>query len=131
MSENFIKVIRELDGLDCIQLIPVDVFQKQGKWNEQYFVLHVVNKLDCIDTEKSEYEIRRGFYCDICPLILKEDSVKDTDYIFVLDKAIYGSIFVNEAAQRLLKKSKLRKVEFIEIDERNKSVMNPDTRKHS
>jgi len=125
VSLKFVSILKELHAEHCVQLFPVDVYLKQGKWEEQHYVMTVTNKLDCIDLEKSKYEVIADLYKDICPLVLDETKITENDCVFVLSSAIYSSIFMNDRAKEYFKKAKLKKVSFYEIDEWNSSILNP------
>lgn len=125
VSPRFVSVLNELQADHCVQLFPVDVYLKHGQWEEQYYVMTVTNKLDCIDLEKSTYDVKRGIYADICPLVLDESKITESDCLFVLANASYLSKFVNNRTKEALKKAKLKKVSFYEIDDWNSSILNP------
>jgi hypothetical protein len=123
VSKKFIELLYSLGASDCIQAFKAEVKSKSGRSYGDFFVLHVIRKVECFDINKSKFKLKQGFYFEVENLQILPEQVGTKDYIFKIDKLVNNPIVLNDSAFQVFQSSDLHGVEYYSFDEWNKSYL--------
>lgn len=87
ISEQLKCIIEELD-LDDIQFVPITIIDRAERKHENYYVLNVYKRIDCMDKEKSVYKLN--------PFAKPEENIIGKIDKVVLDNEVLKSIPLEE-----------------------------------
>jgi hypothetical protein len=95
VGQKIFNVLNPLN-IDGTQLLPADVEMPDGE-KLRYWLLHVFNKITCLDRDKSICDIDDGYVMDIERLVLDEDILQNIPVekrlVFVLKESVSTCLF--------------------------------------
>jgi hypothetical protein len=111
VSKKFKEVFKECIGteMDFLQSIIID---KKGNKNEEFLVLNILNKISCMDTEKSIIEKTKYGTTKIKKLFLTPNSLENKSIVRMEEHNSY--IIVTEEFKKRCEEAGLKGIEFIE-----------------
>jgi len=119
----------QLLEIDNLQFFPAVYIDDDDHWHEQYMLLNIYGKLDCIDFDKSEIYDDDD---DDDDLIIEEKSFVDKFYlsekvldkipeenrlIFTIDKSVMPHTFVHQKIKDIFDKNNVSGVKFIRVSD--------------
>jgi hypothetical protein len=123
VSKKFIDLLHSIGAESSIQAFPAEVKTMRGESYGNFFVLHVIRKIECFDVNESKFNLMHGLYFHVEDLKIIPDQIGETDYIFKIDKLVNNVIVLNQSALEAFQSSDLRGIEYYSFDEWNKSVL--------
>ena len=109
VDEKALNIIQSIVKKNEIEILPVRI-EEQDYSEESFFLINVVNKLDCIDFERSKYKtfddgVRVLSFME---LIFKDEVVKKQN-IFVAERdALRGTIYISNTLKEMLEKEEVK-----------------------
>ncbi len=92
-------------GLNNLEYFDLSIVTKKGK-NDDYKIINVVGKIDCIDDDESEIEYyRNGNVEYVEKLVFDEDKTPKDLKIFLLGKHNTAEIFIHESVKEAIDKN--------------------------
>jgi hypothetical protein len=123
ISKKLAGIFIDLGACDeCIQIFKASVKKKNGKEFGEYVFLHVIKKVNCLDTSKTISLMRKGFYMDVTKLEILEERVASSDFIFRIEKLAMAVVVLNSETVKKLEMSNLRGLRYFTFGEFNNSV---------
>lgn len=109
VSDKLKEVLLLIVPEEQIQFIPVEVS------NKMYWLINVLNNIDCFDREKSEYTTyTSGALRKITKGVLRSELLEGIDLFRVAGR--YVDIFISEKLKNSLEESNITGIEIIEND---------------
>ena len=122
VSERALDVLRPLLG-DAVEVLPLE------HPTARYYILHVLQILDCLDDEKSEgHRTSKGQLITIEKCVWKPGVIDENTHIFKIKGLELSWPFVSEAFRRLVDENGLIGFGFLEVgpDGTLRSVARPE-----
>jgi hypothetical protein len=105
-----------------VQLFPVKVIG-ESKSNQNHSLMTIINEIDCLDEQKSEFEVFKqndeirpdlaGTYSNIYKIVIDQSKVGDTDIFRLKDFNV--AVIVSEKLKKELVKNRVTGIKFMEV----------------
>ncbi|MDP3533154.1 MAG: hypothetical protein Q8S31_07705 [Alphaproteobacteria bacterium] len=89
-----------------VQFIDTEIQTKNGIIKDEYYVINILNKVDAIDMEKSDYSYEEDGAINFKKVYFKENSMKG--HWIARDQQEFGIILVSDALKKLFRKHKIK-----------------------
>lgn len=115
VSEKFKNLFYDLEESGQIQFFETKIIDKKGNLNSDFFAVHILNVIPCMDNEKSIVETKKygdAVITNVKKLYIKPSSLNK--YLIVRMKEHYSYIIVTENFKKRCNEAKLKGIEFVE-----------------
>jgi len=107
-DEKVLKIIQKTVKNE-IEILPIKIEEKDYL-DKQFFIINVVNKLDCIDFDRSKYktftdEKRIMWFTEY---IFKDEIIKNQDIFIAEGDATLRSVYISNTLKELLEKEEIK-----------------------
>jgi hypothetical protein len=111
VSQKFKDVFSDL-GTTELQFIPAQITDKKGNSNSSFWAINILNLFECLDKEKSIYDISEYGSYEIKKMFLKNNCLNSCKIIRLKENQL--KIIVDDNFRSLVKMHKLNGMGFLE-----------------
>lgn len=110
VSEKFKEVLKNIEGTN-VEFFPARIVDKKGNVEDGFFALNILNKISCLDTDRSIVEETSYGTLKIKKMFVKPDALDSYSIIRMEEHESY--IIVSSEFKKRFEDAKLKGIDFL------------------